>query len=347
MSSVGLINHVLIIPVLLDNSGRDAWVAVLFMFIPFFIWTLLLFFIMKRSGQRHLIDWISERCGAIVANSVAIIASIYLLISSAVTARDTTTWAVASYLPNTPRIVLLILMLVLCYITVIHGLRVIAIMAGILLPGIVLLGFFVMGSNVPNKDYTRLFPIFEHGMTPIWKGMLICGSGLVEITILLFMQHYLTHKIKFWNLAVLSFILVCLTLGPVTGGLAEFGNEELSKLRYPAFEEWKLILILKNVERMDFFSIYQWLSGAYLRISTTMLIVHDLLNRAHKRSTALLMLPIFLLLLVLTLIPMSDEELYRLIAYFYLPSSLIILGLLTVFFSCVAWISKQRSRSHV
>ncbi len=346
MSSVGLINHVLIIPVLLDNAGRDAWISVLFITIPFLVWTLLIFFIMKRSGQRHLIDWIQDRCGTIIAASIAILTSAYLLFSAAITARDTATWAVTSYLPYTPRVILLFLLILLCYLTVIQGFRVIAIMAGVLLPGIVVLGFFVMGSNIPNKDYTRLFPVFEHGMIPVWKGMLVCGSGLIELTLILFMQQYLTHKIRFWQIGAVAIILIGLTLGPVTGGIAEFGPTELAKLRYPAFEEWKLIVIMKNVERLDFLSIYQWLSGAYLRICTTMLLVCELLNRSYKYSVAKFMLPFFIGLFVVTLIPFSDVDLYQLIGSVYLPSSLIVLGILTVFFTLLAWISKQRSRSH-
>lgn len=347
LASVGLINHVFIIPVLLDRSGRDAWISVILIAVPFLAWCGLLYFIMKKSGQQHLIDWLQGVYGRFVAITIAIIASVYLFFSAAITVQDTVTWAVTSYLPNTPTTILMIFLILLCYMASVQGLRVISVMAGVLLPGIIVLGFFVMGTNVPNKDYTRLFPVFEYGLAPVWKGMIVCGSGLIELTIILFMQQYLTRPVRYWQIAIVALLLVGLTLGPVTGGIAEFGTNEMTKLRYPAFEEWKLIILLKNVERLDFLSIYQWMAGALLRISTAMYLIHELLNRRQHYTIVKFLLPFYILLGISTIIPVSDDFFYRIIASIYLPGTLITLGVLTIVLALLAWRSKIRRTTDV
>lgn len=336
LSSVGLINHVFIIPILLDRSGRDSWISVILIAIPFVLWSSLFYLIMKKSGQQHLIEWIRGKYGRLAGYGVAVAASLYLFFAAAMTIQDTLTWAVTSYLPNTPKVALMLFFVLLCYAASVQGLRVIAILAGILLPGIVALGFFVMSSNMPNKDYTRLFPVLENGLAPVWKGMFICSCGLMELTVLLFMQHYLTRPVRFWQLALVALMLVGLTLGPVTGGIAEFGTAEVTKLRYPAFEEWKLVVLLRNVERLDFLSIYQWLAGAFLRITTSMFLLQEMLNHRRKVPVVRFLLPFYILLGIISVLPVSDVVFYRFLSSIYLPGNLILLAALTILLALLA-----------
>src|SRR5690606_18767408 len=97
------------------------------------------------------------------------------------------------------------------------GLRTIAIVNGLLLPLVFILGFFVTSSNFPHKDYKLLFPLMEHGIWPLLKGILYTGSGLVELMYLVFFQHRIKGKIKLWPLAITGLILVDLALSPLTG----------------------------------------------------------------------------------------------------------------------------------
>ncbi|WP_127583051.1 GerAB/ArcD/ProY family transporter [Paenibacillus koleovorans] len=346
LSSVGLINHVFIIPVLMDVAGRDAWISILLIAVPVIAWAGLLYWIMKKSRQQHLLEWVSTRLGGVVGWIVVSLACLYLFVSAAVTVRDTVNWAITSYLPQTPKTPLLIGFLLVCYLTAVQGIRVIAIQTGILLPAIVALGFFVAFSNGPNKDYLRLLPVLEYGMGPVWQGALVSGCGLIELTILLFMQPYLTHSIRFWQVALIALILLGLTFGPVTGGIAEYGPQELSKLRYPAFEEWKLIILTRNVERLDFLSIYQWMAGAYLRISTALFLIQELMNRKRTIRPSLFQLPVLILLVVATLLPLSDERFYLLIKHLYLPGTMAVLGLVGVILGVVTLIGKKEKVSH-
>ena len=47
-------------------------------------------------------------------------------------------------------------------------------------------------------------------------------------------------------------ILVGLTLGPLIGAITEFGPNEATKQRYPAYEEWGLVTIGRYIEHLDF-----------------------------------------------------------------------------------------------
>src|SRR5690606_22187538 len=141
----------------------------------------------------------------------------------------------------------------------------------ILLPFVIVFGDFVMTANLPAKNYSLILPIAEHGWQPVFLGGLYVGGGLVELIVILLLQQELKKKVALWKLWLLSLFLVLLVFGPVLGAIAEFGPAEAARLRYPAFEEWRLVTIGNYIRHVDFFSIFQWLSGAFVRIAVSLL----------------------------------------------------------------------------
>ncbi|QJD82566.1 hypothetical protein [Cohnella herbarum] len=66
---IGMLNHVLVIPLLLDVSGRDSWLSAIMAFlilIPFF---LLVAFISKLTKQQPIMSHIALRYGRWVSRS--------------------------------------------------------------------------------------------------------------------------------------------------------------------------------------------------------------------------------------------------------------------------------------
>ncbi|HDR7613814.1 TPA: spore gernimation protein, partial [Bacillus mycoides] len=48
IGSIGIINHVIMIPMLLDTSGRDSWISIILVSIIYLIWISLIFIIYKN-----------------------------------------------------------------------------------------------------------------------------------------------------------------------------------------------------------------------------------------------------------------------------------------------------------
>ncbi|MEH6996690.1 GerAB/ArcD/ProY family transporter, partial [Neobacillus drentensis] len=133
------------------------------------------------------------------------------------------------------------------------------------LPLVSLFGFLVGIGNFSNKNYNLLFPIFENGFDGFFQGFIYTFSGMFEIIFILFLTPYIKDRIKAKWLIFVGFILVSLTLGPLMGAITEFGSVEAAKLKNPAYEQWKLLMLGVHITRLDFLSIFQWLSGAFIR----------------------------------------------------------------------------------
>lgn len=347
MASIGLMNHVIIIPILLGGAKRDAWLAILCNIVPFMIWIGLLAFIIRSSAQRFILDWVQDHCGSWAMQALRVIMIVYLFVAAFVTFKDTIDWTVNSYLQGTPAFLLGAILIIVCYYAARSGMQSITVAAGILVPVIIVLGFFVSSANLQHKDYARLLPVLEFGAMPVLKGMFDSGVGLVELFIIVLLQHRVHTRIRYWHLLVVGLIMIGLTLGPTMGAIAEFGPVESARQRYPAFEQWKLVRIGNYIEHVDFFSIYQWLAGAAVRIATFMFLIGELLWPAswgNEPQGKWKVLPVGILLAIGLLIPFTEIRFFRFLYTYYFPGSFGLLLLVSLALG-IAAIMKRRGEN--
>lgn len=295
--SVGLVNHVLIVPFLLGAAKRDAWMSVFLAFIVIVPWTAIpLFGLLKKLNHQRFDKWLMDRVHPVIGWIIMCYFLIILFLIASETLIVTSSWTGTTYLPNTPTYVIAFVFLCLCVYASCKGLRTIAYMSCLLVPIVVLLGDFVMSTNMPHKDYRYLLPMLEHGFSPVIKASINCLTAFSELFMLLLIQHHLKKSFKRWHIMVLIAFLGLLAVGPLTGSIAEFGPEEAEKMRYPAFAQWRLVSIGRYFEHVDFFAIFQWLSGALIRLSVAIYLImeYNPLSRSKYKWIAVVIMTIAL-----------------------------------------------------
>lgn len=344
MTVIGLKNHVTIIPPLLDVAKRDGWLSVLLAGGVIFFWLFLLVYIQSKSKLEPIRDWLNEKIGNIGSSIVIYTIVIFIMIITAFTMVETLQWVNTTFLPQTPVIILLFIYTILCILLVTTSLQTIVILNVFVLFGVVVFGFFVAFTNLQVKDYDLLRPFFEHGFQPVFRGMIFPASGFIELLMLLFLQHQFKERIRWYHFVIMLSILVGLTLGPLIGAITEFGPSEAAKQRYPAYEEWGLVTIGRYIEHLDFFSIYQWLTGTFIRVSFLLYIVADLLKMTGnpKRIWQMLAPPFFIL--CLPLIMLNENLFLKVKGNYILTSTFIFFFALSIFFVIVAFLSDKSSK---
>ncbi len=338
--SVGLLNHVIILPLLFDASGRDAWVAVLATTVVLLGWLFLVYRIVRDIGTVSVNDWLQRKGGTFARSLTVGILVLFLLCTSVVTVVDTMTWGTSSYLPSTPVSVTSVVFVLLCAFAAYQGFHVIVYLSCILLPVVIALGFFVSGANADRKDYRQLFPIFEYGYKPIVDGMIVVGSGFVELLVFALLSHYTTKPFKPVHLYATGLIVACLCLGPVIGATTEFGVYEATALRFPAYAQWRLVRIGKYIEHVDFFAIFQWLSGAFVRTAASLCLVLDLLRLRTPGRRIVALIAIGALLVALCIIPFGDAQQYRWFGM-WMPVSLAVMAALSIYLFLLASLRRK------
>jgi len=335
----GLLSHVIINPMILDVSGRDSWLVPLFMVAALIPWCLILFVIMKKTGQQKLQPWLSKRIGPFLSWVLVLPVYLQIYMIGASTTIHTGAWTIANYLPATPQTVLIGVLLIVCCYSAVSGIRAIAIGAGVLLPFVVALGYFVMSSNMPNKEFNLLKPVMEHGWGPVMHGMIYAGGCFMELVLLITLQHHLKKKIKIWQLFVLVLILIHTMTGPLVGAITEFGPHEAAKQMESPYEQWRLVKIGDFIEHVDFFSVFQWLSGAAVRIGLSLFLLVDLLPIHKPRTRKWFILIIGFSYLLLSMLPISRET-YYLWFRVYFQLTLILILCVTLLWMCISIFAK-------
>jgi spore germination protein (amino acid permease) len=341
LMATGILNHVIIIPLLLSASKRDAWVAVLATLVVSPVWIACLTYIIRDMNGTPLKFWLRRHFGRLLGSFMLFFISVYVFVIGTISLKDTITWTVVSYLPQTPLYALVFAGLVCNLFAANAGLRSIAIVAGILLPVVIVLGDFVMSTNFKYKDYSLLFPVMEFGAEPIWKGIFYAAGGLLELMVILFFQEHLSKSPRFGSLMLVMVFLVGLILGPLMGSIAIFGPDEAAEQRYPAYEQWRMVQLGQFIAHLDFFSIYQWLSGTFIRVAMALFVLVDLWKPNHKLPCLILASALMFGAVVL---PVSDIRFLDFLRNVYFPVSVVgALGLTTLFVSKI-WISNRMNK---
>lgn len=304
---------------LLHLGKRDSWFGAAISLIPLLIWICLLYIVIKRTKQQNMTEWIKQKFGKVVVFPFKLGLIAICFGHSIITIKEMVTWTHVTYLPRTPPFMITILFMIFCFFAARSGLRAIAITSGILMPAVALLGFFVMGANFRYKDYSLLTPLFTHGYGPTLTSiMLTCGASF-ELLVIVFLQHHVDTRIRLSALFILAVCVIGLTIGPLTGSIAIFGPFEAADLRYPAFEQWRMVTLGKYISHLDFLSIFQWISGACVRTSILMFLSVDVMSIKKKRTRTLILVGISLLFLAASLYPVTDNQMVQWIENRYYP----------------------------
>lgn len=347
-TTIGLKNHLVIIPPLSVTAGRDGWISVIFSFALHAIWLLLIYYLLNKMNGVPIYQWITRRVGKVIAIITCLsICSVLLLLATHSTT-ELAKWTSITYLPLTPDLIIMGSIAILCLLTSLTNLRTIAILNGVLLPVIVLLGLFVMLANMPNKDASLLLPILEKGYSPVFSGMVYPSAGLGEMVIIVCIQHRIKNQIKYWHLLLFTFLVSVLIIGPLSAGFMEFGVEEMQRLRFPTYEQWAIVSMGRFVEQIDFLSIFQWLSGTFIRVSFLIYLITQIIPIYNRKWKTMIVIGLYLTMLWITQIPKSDMEYLSFINQFFLPGTLIYFIVLTVILLVISFIpgSKKEVKRH-
>ncbi|CAM4425069.1 spore germination protein (amino acid permease) [Paenibacillus endophyticus] len=345
--SAGLVSHVMSIPLILGVAKRDSWLSVICAAPFFLLWVLILFGILKQLHGERLPDWLERQFGIVPSWIFRLSAVMLLFVSASYTLHDTSAWTVATYMQQTPFSVVIVTATVVSMLAAYAGLRTIAMTSSILLPLVIVLGYFVSIANTKYKDYSLLFPILEHGPQPAINGMFYALAGLMELWVLLLFQHQLRSKMRWWHLMLLALFMLGMVIGPTIGAITEFGPLEAAKQRHTAFEQWKIVNIGKLLQHVDFLSIYQWLCGSFARIAISLYLMTDMLN-IRKPRKRLLSLAIFsLLITIIAFYPWRDQDTLAFLTRVYFPVSAVYVTALTFFLAFTLLLRSSRKEKTI
>ncbi|UII58167.1 spore germination protein (plasmid) [Cytobacillus spongiae] len=324
--STGLLNHVMLIPSILRAAGRDSWISILASYPILLIMTFLVYYIVKNSPKEGFFYLLNQKWPKWIVFLFSLPLCLFLLTSAYITFDDLILWLSAYFLADVPSFIVIGSIFIICFLITWAGVKHMAIASGILLPLVMIFGFFIAFTNTNMKEPSLLFPIFSDGYVPVTKGMIYVLCGLLELYLIVLLQPYTEDKIKFHHLIVLGLIFMGLMFGPLTASIMEFGHVEAAYMRYPAYEQWRILAIGEFITHLDFFALYQWLCGALIRISLFMFFLAGFFykKKAQYRIPIKVLIPLYILLFVMVLFPVDTHSFYNYLFELYFPVTVVL-----------------------
>ncbi|KAB2335932.1 endospore germination permease [Bacillus mesophilum] len=343
--STGLLNHVILIPNLLSASGRDSWISVIVAYPISILFLLLVHYIVKNTPSNGFFSYISEQIGKPFSIFLSIPVIVYLLISSFITLQDFIIWLNVYFLADSSLFMITSVLILACFLFTFVGIKQMAISSGFLLPFVMLLGIMIALINTDIKDPSLLFPVLSNGLTPILKGVVYSLAGLLEIYLIILLLPFSQEPIRFRHLFILLTLLTGLTLGPLTASIMEFGPTEAENYQYPAYEQWRVLNIGEFINHLDFFALFQWLSGAVIRVGLLMYLLGLFIsnNLNHYRLNNKLVAFIYsILFCLLVFIKVDSQVINNFIYTYFLPACCIFFAIYILVSSMLIFVLKKR-----
>ncbi|WBL12885.1 GerAB/ArcD/ProY family transporter [Sutcliffiella sp. NC1] len=321
---VGISNHVLILPHLLGVAKRDAWISAIFAYVIILVLGFFIFCIMKSNKEKLILSfWIERRVGKFVSLVITLLFAFFILLTTVISFYDLMQSVNIYFLPLTSPWMIIVPFLLISVWASYNNLRSIVYISTILLPIVVLLGYFVAFATMGEKDYSFIFPVLVDGYGQALKGTILILGGGVEILVLLFLQPYLKQNFTYLQIIILITFLTGLIFGPTLGSLSAFGPNVASAMRFPAFEQWRLITLGEHISHVDFLAVFQFLAGCIIRISLGLFIVTDIVSSATKFKKKTVLFICSFILLLFTLLPISDILFLKIVGQFFYPITVV------------------------
>ncbi|MFD0695014.1 endospore germination permease [Paenibacillus sp. GCM10027628] len=319
ISSITVTGHLLFIPIILNQSGRDAWISLLFTLFPVVLLGCVTAQLAQRYPGKTIIEYSEDIMGKWLGKLFAVLFIFYFFHDASISIRGFGEFFTTSVTPRTPILVYMSCIVFLAAFTVRSGLETLARTNQIFLFCMILIGILASTLTHKDKDYQNFLPILEHGMKPVLLGSLSLLSLYSTFFVLgmIFPNVRTDKQLKRYS-ALTMFILILMFLGPITGPVALFGAERSQGLSFPTFQILRDIKV-GQLQRLDFIGIFLWSLGSFAKISlflfATCLGTAKLLRlNDHKKLTS----PMGILLIIVSLLNEDNfVGLYRFLSNIY------------------------------
>ncbi|MFD2924548.1 GerAB/ArcD/ProY family transporter [Halobacillus naozhouensis] len=267
ITSLTIVGHLILLTLVLQQSGRDGWIAAIGGAILGLIGIITLVKLSRYFPGLTLIEILFQH----FSWPGKIIGVLYLVYFFIMVTLGTRLFAEAfkKVMDETPMWAFVTVILLLTTYIVYLGLETLGRLNQIMLPVLVIIAmavvFLTMGEK---KDYTNLLPIMGDGLMPVTVGSLSVMGWFGEFVILGMILPYVQRPEKLVKTGVgVAVVTLIFFLGPITGPVALFGAEQAAKMSLPTYSEVRYIEAGNVINRFDAIAVILWTVGLMIRIS--------------------------------------------------------------------------------
>ncbi|MFD1706142.1 endospore germination permease [Siminovitchia sediminis] len=342
-----IMGHVVILPLIIDVAGRDAWISVLLSLPAAFAFAFAIYRLRLNHPDLNISEMLYLLLGKWFGRIVSILFIIYFLFLTILSFSSLVDVVFIDFLPETPQIATAIWFLLFFIYAATKGIKRIALTAGVLTFIGLVTGHTVTLMDTPKKDWSELQPLLEFGWSPALWGSLILLSIWVELLLLLCVPIKDTREKRLFLLWVIGILLNALMMNSTTTGVITiFGLGQADNFTYPAQEIVRTIN-LGFIDRFDIYGMILMTFGTYIRCSLYFRIAYDM--SISQSSSKWMRRIVFTALIVLTFFSTLyiSKEHFRLEEAINVYTYMIVLFPIPFLLFFISQVKKKRDKQNI
>lgn len=276
--------------------------------------------IITRLGMRHprqtIITYSEEILGKWFGRLCALMIILFLMILTALAAREFGEVVVTAVLLETPLEVTVIVMLLLAAITARNNINTFAYIHNFYIPIILAPVLIIVALSLKNANILYIQPFMPDSFMKSFLGVLTVaslfqGSYVMTIIIPAMKKPESAMKAGWWAMLISGGLYILI----VVATLSIFGAEEIKKLYWPTLELARTTSLPGNVlQRLDVIFISVWVIAVFTTVyASYFLTIHSLKQFLRLQDHKLLVYFVFPFIFILAMLPQNIVQLYTII----------------------------------
>jgi len=224
-----------------------------------------------RMGNRNIVDANDQLLGHLLGRVISIVIIVELLITLLLVLRQIDEVMINVFLPSTPTLAIIILMMLIVIYGAHHGLEVLCRANEILVPFAFLTLVFIALGNITDIQLKNFLPILYNGITPVLHGAILIYASLAQVVLVILMagSHLRTVDNRLTQVGVSSVLILGLMMLVGVLAIAIFGAEHTAHMRFPALEMVRNIDLHNFIQRLDALVLGIWVGGIAIKLVAT------------------------------------------------------------------------------
>ncbi|MFC5653224.1 endospore germination permease [Paenibacillus solisilvae] len=258
---------VLLVPSISERlAGRDMWMTPLIGSIAGYLIVYVAITLHKLYPQKTLVEYSVQIVGLIPGKIIGAAVLLFFLHMNAVIVRQYGEFLVGNFLPQTPLLVVMASMLLVCSYTIRGGIEAMARSSQLIAPLVLVLITMLSLLLLPDMDFHKMLPVLENGIVPVLKGSIVLQSWNSAFFLITFVLPSLKDPEKAMKWGMISVFSVMLTLLLASFVCLFMFGDRTSEMLYPLMSAARYISFADFFEHLEAIVMAIWVMGNFIQM---------------------------------------------------------------------------------
>ncbi|MED1472728.1 endospore germination permease [Bacillus salipaludis] len=258
---------ILIVPAITGKyAGRDMWISPIFGSLNGFLTTFIIYRLHKYYPNESIIQYCNHIIGPYLGKALGLVYLVFFLHASGNICREYADFVISSFLPKTPMIVVVGILVLVSAFAVKGGVEVLGRTAEVLVPLFLLppILFFLLIRNLKTEN---ILPLMENGILPPILGAAVPQAWFSQVFLISMILPFLSDRENGgkWGMVTIFFSMMAMVFTNIIS-IFLFGGS-VSSYNYPVFTAFRYIGVGGFFEHLESLVISNWVMGVFVKIS--------------------------------------------------------------------------------